>query len=127
MYLDTDVLLALLKADDWLQTAAREATFEAPKTSVITAVEVQLVLFQSWSRSELAGVCESMVDEGVEVVPLTVEVFEAGSELLPTYPALNVFDAIHVGHARTLDEPLVSTDTLYPDIAEVDHLDPREL
>lgn len=127
MYLDTDVLLALLKADDWLQTAAREATFDVPKTSIITAVEIQLVLFESWSRSELAEVCESIEDEGVEVDPLTVDIFEAGSELLTTYPELNVFDAIHVGHARTLDEPLVSTDTLYPEIEEIDHLDPREL
>ena len=127
MYLDTDVLLALLKAGDWLQTAAREATFDEPKTSIITAAEIQLVMFESWSRSELAEVCESIEDEGVEIVPLTVEGFEAGSELLTTYPALNVFDAIHVGHARTLDEPLVSTDTLYPEIAEIDHLDPREL
>lgn len=127
MYLDTDVLLALLKADDWLQTAAQEATFDVPKTSVITAVEIQLVMFESWSRSELAGVCASIEDEGVEVVPLTVEVFESGSELLATYPALNVFDAIHVGHARRLDERLVSTDTLYPKIGAIDHLDPREL
>lgn len=127
MYLDTDILLALLKADDWLQTAAQEATFDAPKTSVITAVELQLVMFESWSRSELADVCESIASEGVEIVPLTTGVFEAGSELLTIYPPLNVFDAIHVGHARTLDEPLVSTDTLYPEIEEIDHLDPREL
>lgn len=127
MYLDTDVLLALLKADDWLQTAARDATFESPKTSIVTAVEIQLVMFESWSRSELAEVSGSIIDEGIEVIPLTTEVLDAGSELLPSYPALNLFDAIHVGHARTLDEPIVSTDTLYPAIEAIDHLDPREL
>jgi hypothetical protein len=47
MYLDTDVILALLKADDCLQAAAEGAAFEAPKTSLITGIEIQLVMFES--------------------------------------------------------------------------------
>lgn len=127
MYLDTDVLLALLKPEDWLQEAVRAATFEAPKTSVVTAVEIQLVMFETWSRSDLAGVNSAIEDEDIEVLALAPDTFEAGANLLPSYPALNVFDAVHLGHAMTLDEPIVSTDTLYPKIDEVDHVDPRDL
>lgn len=127
MYLDTDVLLALLKAEDWLQSATNAATFESPKTSVVTAIEIQLVMFETWSRSELAGVGERIETEGIELLSLTPEAIQAGSALLPTYSGLNVFDAVHLGHAITLDEPIVSTDTLYPKIDEVDNLDPREL
>lgn len=127
VYLDTDVLLALLKAEDWLQSAADAATFESPKTSVVTAIEIQLVMFETWSRSELAGVGERIETEGIELLSLTPEAIQAGSALLPTYSGLNVFDAVHLGHAITLDEPIVSTDTLYPKIDEVDNLDPREL
>jgi len=43
------------------------------------------------------------------------------------YEALNVFDGVHLGTARVLDEPIVSTDTLYPSISEVEHVDPRDL
>lgn len=127
MYLDTDVLLALLQSDHWLQTAVETAALDAPKTSIITAVEIQLVMFETWSRTDLAAVNRSIEGEGVEVLSLTPEAFQAGADLLPSYPGLNVFDAIHVGHAITMDEPLVSTDTLYPSIDEVDHIDPRSL
>lgn len=127
MYLDTDVVLGLLKVEDWLGPATRHADLDDPKTSILTAVEVQLVMFDEWSRSALAGVATSIEDEGIELLPLTRVAFAAGSDLLPIYPALNVFDAIHVGHAVALSEPIVSTDTLYPEIEEVDHLDPRAL
>lgn len=127
MYLDTDVLLALLKADDWLQSDAESADFDQPKTSVVTAAEIQLVMFDSWSRPRLTQVLTEIEEEGVDLVPMTADAFRTGSELLPEYDSLNVFDAVHVGHARTLDEPLVSTDTLYPRIDEIENLDPRNL
>ena len=127
MYLDTDVLLALLKVDDWLQDAVESATFDSPKTSVITAIEIQLVMFDTWSRSDLAAVIADIRDEDVEVLTLTPEAFQAGADLLPAYTGLNVFDAVHVGQAITLGEPIVSTDTLYPNIDEIEQLDPRSL
>ena len=40
---------------------------------------------------------------------------------------VNVFDAVYLGTAKCHDEAIVSTDTLYPDINEVDSLDPRDL
>lgn len=127
MYLDTDVLLAMLKTDDWLQSDVEGTTFDRPKTSIVTAVEIQLVMFDAWSRSQLAEVRTSIEREGVELLALTPEAFQTGAELLPEYESLNVFDALHVGHAATLDEPLVSTDTLYPRIDEVENVDPRDL
>lgn len=127
MYVDTDVVLALLKVDDWLVTAVESATLEDPKTSVVTAMEVQLVTFESWSRDRLASVREDVESEGIEVVPLTVEAFDAGAGLLSRYESLNVFDAAHLGHALELGEPIVSTDTLYPELSEVEQLDPREI
>ena len=127
MYLDTDVLLALLKADDWLQDSVASATFESPKTSVITAIEIQLVMFDTLSRADLAAVVDDVRDEGVEVLALTPEAFQAGADLLTSYSDLNVFDAVHVGQAISLGEPIVSTDTLYPRIDEIEQLDPRSL
>jgi len=127
MYLDTDVLLALLKEEDWLQADVESATFDEPKTSIVTAVEIQLVMFDPWKRTDLATIHDEITGLGIDVCPLTSDVFRAGAELLPAYPELNVFDAIHVGHAQTLDELLVSTDTLYPKIEDIENVDPRDM
>lgn len=127
MYLDTDVLLALLKDDDWLQTDVESATFDDPKTSIVTAIEIQLVQFDSWSRTDVATVYTEIERLNIDLIPLTGETFQAGAPLIEKYPALNVFDSIHVGHARVLDEPLISTDTLYPKIEEITNVDPRDL
>jgi len=40
---------------------------------------------------------------------------------------LNVFDGFHLGTAQPLGESIASTDTLYPNIPEVEIFDPREL
>lgn len=127
MYLDTDVVLAQLQVDDWLRPVVDAATLTNPRTSIVTALEVQLVMFDDWARADLGGVCDAIRAEGIELLAFTPAEFEAGAELLPAYASLNAFDAVHVGHARVADEPLVSTDTLFPRIDEIDHRDPREL
>jgi hypothetical protein len=38
-----------------------------------------------------------------------------------------VFDGVHLGSVAVPDEPIVSTDTLYPKIPEIEHIDPRDL
>lgn len=101
MYLDTDVLLARLKSEGWLQTDVEQADFDDPKTSKSTAVEIQLVIFDTWSRPQLANVITQIETEDIELVPLTADTFRAGADLLADYPSLNAFDAIHVGHARS--------------------------
>lgn len=127
MCVDTDVVLAGLKVDDWLSDAVDAASIADPKTSVVTAEEVQLVMFEAWSRDQLATVARDIEAEGIELLTLTAEVHVAGGSLLATYEALNVFDAAHLGHTLVLEEPIVSTDILYPDVGEVEGHDPREL
>ncbi len=126
VYLDTDPILALLKTDDWLASSVDLEAIEEPKTSVATAIEVQYVMEGEWDRDQLADAHTAIVDEGVDLVPLTVDVMEAAATLRKRYEKLNVFDAVHLGTADMLGEPIVSTDTLYPDIEEIEHIDPRE-
>ncbi|ERH12221.1 MAG: hypothetical protein J07HB67_01235 [halophilic archaeon J07HB67] len=52
---------------------------------------------------------------------------DAAADLREQYGALNVFDGVHLGSATALDEPVVSTDTLFPEIPEVEHVDPCHL
>ena len=80
-----------------------------------------------WDRERLTRTSEELEADGIELVPLEVEHIEAGSKLQRRYDSLNLFDAVHLGAATVLGEPIVSTDTLYPEIAEVESVDPREL
>lgn len=127
MYLDTDPILAVLKADDWLASAVDLDEIAEPRTSVATTIELQYVLEDEWPRNRLVDVHEEVVDRGIEFVDLQTEAIAAGAELRARYPRLNVFDAVHLGSAKTADEPIVSTDTLYPEIEEIDHVDPRDI
>lgn len=127
MYLDTDPVLALLKPDDWLASSVDLESLEAPKTSVATAIEVQYVMEETWDRDRLADAHREITAEGIELAPLTANAMDAAGDLRRQYSSLNVFDAVHLGTAETLEEPIVSTDTLYPDIDEGEHIDPRDL
>ncbi|WP_049927327.1 type II toxin-antitoxin system VapC family toxin [Halopiger goleimassiliensis] len=127
MYVDTDVVLAVLKADDWLSSVVDLETIDDPKTSVATCIEVQYAMQGEWDREQRATVHELIADEGITFVPLRPEHVAAGSALQLSYDRLNLFDAIHLGVATVLEEPIVSTDTLYPTIEEIDHIDPRDL
>lgn len=127
MYLDTDPILALLKAEDWLASAVDLAEIDDPCTSVATTIELQYVLEDDWSRDRLVGVHREVDDLGIDLVDLTPRAIDAGADLRERYPRLNFFDSVHLGTARTIDEPIVSTDTLYPEIQEVEHVDPRDL
>lgn len=127
MYLDTDVILAHLKVDDWLSSVVDLETLDEPKTSVATCLEIQYAMQDEWDRERLTRTSEELEADGIELVPLEVDHIEAGSELQRRYDSLNLFDAVHLGAATVLGEPIVSTDTLYPEIAEVESVDPREL
>jgi len=67
------------------------------------------------------------LDRNIELVPLTSNALDAAGDLRAQYGALNVFDGVHLGSASVLDEPIVSTDTLFPEIPEIEHIDPRDL
>ncbi len=84
-------------------------------------------MIEALSRLQVDAIVGDIAAENSEVVDLTPDVMQTGSELLPTYPALNVFEAMYLGNAITLKEPIVSMETLYPRITEIDHRDPQTL
>lgn len=127
MYLDLDVILAELKADDWLASDVDIAAVDEPKTSIATGIELQYVMEDEWDRGRVVRTHREIVDLGVELVPLTADALDAAGTLRARYEALNVFDGVHLGSAAVLDEPIVSTDSLFPELPDVDHVDPREM
>ena len=127
MYLDLDVILAELKADDWLASDVDIESMAEPKTSVATGIELQYVMEDEWERARVVRAHQEIASMSIELVPLTSDALDAAADLRAQYDALNVFDGVHLGSAAVLDEPIVSTDTLFPEIPEVEHIDPRNL
>ena len=127
MYLDLDVILAELKADDWLASDVDIESMAEPKTSVATGIELQYVMEDEWERARVVRAHQEISSMNIELVPLTSDALDAAADLRAQHDALNVFDGVHLGSAAVLDEPIVSTDTLFPEIPEVEHIDPRNL
>ena len=127
MYLDLDVILAELKADDWLASDVDIDSIEGPKTSVATGIELQYVMEDEWDRDRVVRAHQEIASTNIELVPLTSDALTVAADLRSQYEALNVFDGVHLGSAAVLDEPVVSTDTLFPEIPEIEYIDPRDL
>jgi predicted nucleic acid-binding protein len=127
VYLDLDIILAELKADDWLASDVDIASIEEPKTSVATAIELQYVMEDEWNRDRVVRAHQEITGKDIELVPLTSDALDAAADLRSQYESLNVFDGVHLGSTTVLNEPIVSTDTLFPEIPEIEHIDPRYL
>ncbi len=127
VYLDLDVILAELKTDDWLASNVDVGSIAEPKTSVATGIELQYVMENEWDRDRVVRAHQEIADKNIELVPLTSDTLDAAADLRSQYEALNVFDGVHLGTAAVFDEPIVSTDTLFPEITEIEHIDPRDL
>ena len=127
MYLDTDVILSLLKERDWLKESVEKKLREVNeklKTSAITIVECQIVLIREESRSSATDVLDRIRELRVEVLPLTEEVLQLSKELLEKYPKLNIFDSLHIAHVLHEGEKIMSTDSLFDEIEGVARMDP---
>ena len=127
VYLDLDVILAELKANGWLASDVDIDSIEEPKTSVATGIELQYVMEDEWERDRVVRAHQEISSRNIELIPLTSETLDAAADLRAQYDALNVFDGVHLGSAAVLDEPIVSTDTLFPEIPEIELIDPRDL
>ena len=121
------VILAELKADDWLASDVDIESVEEPKTSVATGIELQYAMEDEWERDRVVRAHRETAGANVELVPLTDDALDAAADLRARHEALNVFDGVHLGSASVLDEPIVSTDTLFPEISDVEHVDPRDI
>lgn len=80
-----------------------------------------------WPRDRVVRAYQEIADLGIEIIPLGGDALDAAAKLRSQYDSLNIFDGVHPGTAQTLDDPIVSTDTLYPNIPEVESIDLRDL
>jgi hypothetical protein len=108
--------------DDWLASDMDIDSIASPKTSVATGIELQYVMEDVWERDRLARAHRTIAetrstDRGVDGRNGRAAVGIRVGDRVRRRPPRH----------RTLGEPIVSTDTLFPDIEEVTHVDPRDV
>jgi hypothetical protein len=62
VYLDLNVILAELKADDWLASDVDIESMAEPKTSVATGIELQYVMEDEWERARVVHTKKDLKD-----------------------------------------------------------------
>lgn len=125
MYLDTDIILALIKKEDWLKKYVKISELKQAKTSALTIIEARIVLQREYSREEALKVLSKIKNFNIEIIPINKEIIEKSQELIEKYEKLNSFDSIHAACTIINQEILISTDSIFTTIEEVEHKDPR--
>ena len=127
MYLDTDILLAVVKPEDWLKPHINLKKFSELKTSVFAIVEAELILEREYGRNETTALLEKIKKAKIKIESITEAVIEKNLEFLQNYPKLTIFDSVHAGFCYTHGEKILSTDHIYDSVKEIERIDPRNL
>uniref|UniRef100_A0A7J3X4I1 Ribonuclease VapC n=1 Tax=Thermofilum pendens TaxID=2269 RepID=A0A7J3X4I1_THEPE len=137
MLIETDVLLAHVKEEDWLKPYA-EAILRAADAGRLTLYASCEVLHELYYVAVKLGVDrEEMLSRVAELthianivwIPATVDIFLAAMALMLEYNMSSVFDAYYAATALLADpdRAVVSTDHVYERIPGIRRVDPRRL
>ncbi len=129
MYLDTDIVLALIKKKDWLKQTIKIEKIKKPKTSALVIIEAELILSREYGREYVFSVLgkTKKIIPGIRILPLEEKIIEKSIELMKNYQNLNIFDSMHAAFSILKNETIISTDDVFRKIKEVKCIDPREL
>ena len=115
MYVEADFLLALAKANDWLQPRAMEALdeYEYLETSILSFAELLLI------SDRFAFDRTRAVANLLELVSLKPESDQQIVLKAATYQdehGATTFDALNAAIAETRDQPVLSSEQFYDEI-----------
>ena len=125
MYLDTDIILALIKEEDWLKQIVSRLNLKGAKTSTFTVIESRIVLEREYSRNDANEALKKINNLKIEILSVDRKIIEKSQELIDKYNRLGIFDSIHVACAVVYNESLISTDNAFDEIKEIKLINPR--
>ena len=133
-YLDVDILYAHIKPEDWLKKPAERLLEKVRKrqldayTNLMSIIELQVVSLRDYDRAFSLDIAKRIREVSeLRLIPLTNNVLEAAENLRRTYTNLGIFDSLHAANASLEDNRIVSTDTTYDQIEELERIDPRQI
>ena|SRR3989338_2709251 len=127
MYIDTDILLAFVKKDDWLKPYVSIGKIKNPRSSVFAIIEAEIVLSREYSRKDVVRMLDEISRTNIEILDFTKQVLGKSCEFLQKYERLNVFDSVHAAFSFIHNESILSTDAVFDQIIEIKRMDPREM
>lgn len=121
VYVETDLLGALIKDDEWLRESAITALEEHEEiyTSILSYAEV-LVLFYDRDSAEYDIDVARAVTNLLELVPVTPAEHEEAILAAATFieeDGLTSFDALHAGLVTAREERVLSTEQDYDTVS----------
>ena len=127
MYLDTDILLSLIKKEDWIKPYVDLKKIQNPKTSVFAIIEAELVVSREYGRKDALKVMDNISKNKIKVVNFTEEILRKSIEFMEEYEKLNIFDSVHAAFSFVLKEKIISTDSVFDSLKEIEKIDPRDM
>ena len=127
MYLDTDIILAIIKEKDWLKEFVDASKIKDPKTSTFTIIEAEIILAREYERKDIFSMSEKLKKPNIKILSFDEKILTKSIDLLKEHPKLTIFDSVHAAFAFALKEKLMSTDSIFDTIHGIEKIDPREL
>ena len=126
MYVDLDLIYALIKEGDRHQETAKKilGQTKGTYTSVVTLLELEIVVKREMNDFLSTHVGELFQKHAptMKIVPLTEVIFKKSLALREKY-GLGIFDSIHAATALTHDKKIASTDKAFERVTELKRAD----
>lgn len=138
MLLESDIIIAYMKREDWLKNRATEI-FEAIERGRLTDIQLSSEVFHElyYVFSDYASLSVILGNEAwlatlrnVTFIDPTKEIYLSALNLMETYHLKSIFDAFYAATTltdRVPDHTILSADGAYGRIRGVTRMDPMEL
>ena len=137
MLIETDIILAHIKEQDWLKPYAEKILEMAHKGKVKLYASIELIheLYYIARKSgiDIGVMLEKIVVltkiENIIWIPTTIEIDLTAFTLIMEYDINSIFDAYHAATALLYDpdQTIISTDQIYDKVKGIKRIDPRKM
>ena len=138
MLIESDVLVAYFKKEDWLKSSAEKVlnrVIRGELGQVITDSEVIHEFYYVFREYTTTIKIQEIITylftlKNIQIVPVSTEHYLAALTIMETYKVSSIFDAIHAAVALSNENPdkiIISTDNVYDRISDLKRIDPRDI
>ena len=137
MLIETDIILAHIKEDDWLKPYTERILFKAERGELKLYVSCEVIheiyyivrkydLSLEYALGKIAALTNI---ENLVWLPTTIDVDLAALTLMIEYGLKSIFDAYYAATTLVLDPDkiIISTDEVYDRIPGIKRIDPRNI
>ena len=127
MYIDLDIVYAMLKPDDRHNHFAKVITASKEKkySSIALLIELEIILKRDFGENESLN-SKILLDKtipGLKILEINSDIFEKSLSIRAEY-GLGIFDSLHAASCLANDGRIASTDHAYDKITGITRVKP---